>query len=302
MKTKFKFYLFSTFLLLILSCNKEDSNSYLPTKAALDNLFKLNLDYITQTATFNASNNDYVFTSAAGTVVRINGTCLRKNGNPVSGDVNLKFVEIFDRGTMAITNKSTMGYDANNELVALDSGGEILVKVFQDNVELTSTCSYRVDVLNSNTGGAKSGIEPWRGTIDSNNNLTWSRLPSSTNFQMTNSKYFCFLNEFEWFNYDRLLATGPSTNINVDLPSNYIDKSAVFLTTNGMPNSLGNINGKWRIGLNCNIIFLVEENGNFRYAIKPITVTDGIVITFNISDLSSTVSPTQMKEILNNLS
>jgi hypothetical protein len=39
-------------------------------------------------------------TSAKGVTIKINGNCLTKNGNPVTGSVDIEYVELFDKGHM----------------------------------------------------------------------------------------------------------------------------------------------------------------------------------------------------------
>lgn len=302
MNTYQKFILLFAISIIVLSCKKDESIEYVPTKAALKSLYDTNFNALKQTATFDASNTNFVFTSAAGTTLTINGSCLRKNGNTVTGNVDLEFYELYDRGTMAITNKPTMGYDSNGDLVPLESGGEFLIKVKQGGVELTTSCGVILATPTSNTGGTQSNMQSFEGTTDANGELTWAQVPTNDYWVTTNpDKYNAFLTQFSWFNYDKLPATGPRTNITVNVPSMYANASTVFLSTKLKPSQLGGVGGKWNIGLECNIIMLAEESGNFKYAIKSITVVNNHVVTFNESDLSAPVSPAQLKQILNNL-
>ncbi len=290
---------------IIIGCSKNDETNaplaeYVPTKAALSNLFSSNLEAIKQKATFDPTTN-YTFTSTAGSTVTIYGGSLLKNGVAVTGNVDLEFIEVFDRGMMALTNKTTMGTDTNGDLVALDSGGEFLVTVKQGGVNLTTSSPYELKTPTANTGGTKTGIQPFSGTVGANGDISWAPAQINEFYVTTNpNKYNALLSTFNWFNYDKLPASGPRTSIQVNIPSQYINASTVFLSTNTMPNSLGGIAGKWNIGLACNIIFLAEENGNFRYAIKPITVVNNQVVTFNTSE-TAIATPAQMKTILNNL-
>lgn len=54
-------------------------------------------------------------TSAKGVKLNINGDCLTKNGNPVTGEVNIEYIELFDKGNMLVTNKPTMGLTADGK-------------------------------------------------------------------------------------------------------------------------------------------------------------------------------------------
>lgn len=302
MKTTIKL-LITSIIFTTLSCskNQDETPVYTPTKAALTNLYNANFEALKQTATFDASNTNFVFTSNAGTTLTINGTCLRKGSDPVTGNVDLEFYEIYDRGTMAITNKPTMGYDGT-DLVPIETGGEFLIKVKQNGVELKSICGFNLSTPASITGGIKSGMQGFMGSVDSNGELTWAQAQGNDFWVTTNpDKYNTFLSQFGWFNYDRFPVTGPRTSITVNIPSKFVNASTVFLSTKLKPGELGGIGGKWNIGLECNIIMLSEENGNFRYAVKSITVVNNQVVTFNESELSNPVTPAQMKQTLNNL-
>lgn len=271
--------------LSLFSCKKNEPTQKLPTAQSLKKLFDANLNNIKQTATFDAATT-FTFTSAKGTEVVIDGTCLRKNGNPVTGNVQLEFVELYDRATMAITNKPTIGINTLGEEEILESGGEFNIKVMQDGVALTTTCNYTIDVPTSLTGGTKPDMLPFNGTVDGNGKLTWEVAPNAELYVKTNpDKYAAILSNFNWFNCDKFYADPrPKTSISVLIPSGYANASTTFLSTNARPNSLGGIGGKYPIGLECNIIFVTEDNGNFRYAIKPLTLVNNQQVSFSISE------------------
>ena len=285
----------------LFSCKKSEPTQQLPTAQTLNNLFDANLNSIKQTATFDAATT-FTFTSAQGTQITIDGSCLRKNGNPVTGNVQLEFVEIYDRGTMAMTNKPTMGINANNEEELLESGGEFNIKVTQDGVALTTTCFVPIDVPTSITGGTKPGMQGFNGAIDANGKLTWELATGVDFWVKTNpDKYASLLSDFSWFNCDKFYADPrPKTGITVLVPTGYANASTTFLSTNAKPNSLGGLGGKYPIGLECKIIFVTEDNGNFRYAVKPMTLVANQQVTFSISE-TTLATPAQFKAALNAL-
>jgi hypothetical protein len=67
-------------------------------------------------------------TSAKGVSITINGNALTKNGSPVTGPIDITYVEIFDKGSMLVTNKPTMGIMADGKHAMLKSGGEFSSK------------------------------------------------------------------------------------------------------------------------------------------------------------------------------
>ncbi|MFN8283304.1 MAG: hypothetical protein U0U67_08830 [Chitinophagales bacterium] len=286
----------------LISCKKNEAVAYKPTAQALSNLFNISLNNIKQTATFDAATT-FTFTSAQGTTITIDGTCLRKNGNPVTGNVELEFVELYDRASMAMTNKPTIGINASNEEEVLESGGEFYLNVTQNGVSLTTTCYIPIEVPTAITGGTKTGMQPFNGTTDANGKLTWEVAPASDFYVKTNpDKYASVLPAFGWFNCDRFYNDPrPKTHITVLVPAGYANASTVFLSTNAVPNSLGGIGGsKYPVGLDCNIIFVTEENGNFRYAIKPMTLVADQHVTFSISE-TRLATAAQFKAALNAL-
>lgn len=276
-----------------VSCNSDDngdSYTYVPTSQSFRALFDDALESRIQTATFDAETTLY-FTSEKGVLLTIYGNCLRKNGNPVTGNVDLEFVEILDRASMLVTNKPTMGVE-NGETKLLTSGGEFYINVTQDGVELTLDCGMMLSAPTSLTGGTDNAMLPFAGTIDQDGDLIWEQTVTGEFWigqaQAAGSEnYNVLYNSFGWFNYDRFVDyTGPRTAISFMVPQGYgNDNSMVFMTTNDFPNSLGTTYGEFPVGLNVNFIFVTEENGLFRYAIKP---TEALVpnhqVTFSLSE------------------
>src|SRR5690606_24751639 len=103
----------------------------------------------------------------------INGSCLTKNGDAVTGAVDLEFVEIFDKATMLMTNKPTMGLLPNGDKALLISGGEFYVNATQNGLPLETTCDFQLIVPTALTGGTDNDMILWNGTIDENGNLAW---------------------------------------------------------------------------------------------------------------------------------
>ncbi len=298
-----KIFVILTCTITLFSCKKTEQTQIqiLPTAQSLKNLFDANLNSIKQTASFDAATT-YTFTSAQGTTLVINGSCLRKNGNPVTGMVQLEFIEVYDRATMALTNKLTMAINGNNEEEVLESGGEFYVNATQDGISLTTTCGMSLKVPTSITGGTKAGMQLFDGAIDSAGNLSWTVTTAQDFYVQSNpDKYAVILSSFGWYNCDKFFNDPrPKTAITVLIPSGYENASQVFLSTNEVPNSLGRTGGDYPIGLECNIIFVTEDNGNFRYVIKPITVVNNQQVVFSISE-TALATAAQFKAVINAL-
>lgn len=155
--------------------------------------------------TFDAATT-FTFVSQDGVTLTINGNLLRKNGNVVTGNVNLEFVEIFDRGSMLVANKPTMGIE-NGEIKLLNSGGEFYINMKQDDVNLTVGSPIYLRVPTSLTGGTDINMLAFTGYINEDNNLIWEQ-DTTTQLQVNVSPtgeeqfYFVALNVFGWFNCD----------------------------------------------------------------------------------------------------
>jgi hypothetical protein len=102
--------------------------------------------------------------------------------------------------------------------------------------------------------------------------------------------YNSFNVEFGWFNCDRFASfTGPMTDIEIIVAEGYDNtNSAIFIAIEGEPNTLGNLYGEYPVGLECYIIFVsVDEDGNWVYAVKPVTLTADASYTFTQDELNT---------------
>lgn len=294
--------------IILVSCNQDefeiiDGTENVPTAAVLKNLFKTELDRKTTIVPYNVS-SDLTYTSLNGVQLSITSSCLRKNGNPVTGLVQLHYVEIFDKGNMLVTNKPTLG-KIGSDLELIETGGEFYIQVKQDGVNLTLTCPYVLDIPTSLTGGTKPGMRPFKGTITTDEELEWNEQLTSfeiiTNSHASTPIYQAIVPEMGWFNCDRYNAfTGPKTDITVNVPAGYGSSSAVFLSVKTFPNMLGNTYGKFPVGLDCFVIFVTEQDGKFRYAIKPQVLTANQQITFSLSE-TTTVTSSELTAVINAL-
>lgn len=276
-----------------ISCNLDDGpsqNIYIPTATEFESLFAESLSNHTQTATFDAGTT-FTFTSEKGVKLTINGNCLKNNGAPVTGNVDLEFIEIFDRGNMLVTNKPTMGLQ-DGEHRLLTSGGEFYVNATQNGQQLTLDCYMTLNVPTALTGGTDNEMLPFNGNINADGELVWEQ-STSTDFWIGTSQaagsegYNALYSSFGWFNCDRFVDyTGPKTTITALVPQGYGNgNSFVFQASADFPNSLGKIYGEFPVGLDSYLIFVTEESGLFRYAIKPSEpLQAGHTVTFTMAE------------------
>ncbi len=277
------------FLAGFSSCKKSSSNTGtdIPTDATKFNaLMDAGFKSLLQTATFDASNTSYVYTSPKGTAVFIDGSCLRKNGNAVTGTVKLEFFEAYEFSDMIIANKAVMGLNSSGKLEPLITGGQYYINVSQDGVNLTTNCSVSIETSANHTGGYDSEMVGWTGYFDKGN-LLWKEDPQvAINGAKgeVGSFYNIEIPGFGWFNCDKFMGDSrPKTDLNVTVPSSYVDASYVYVIIKGEPYTMGLASyGQWPIGAELYLIFVTESSGNYKWEMKEITVQNNMSIAFEV--------------------
>lgn len=291
-----------------------------PTKEGFNSIRTQALKDLTQTKTFKAEEG-ITFTSNRGTQIAIFPNCLLDNAyNPVSGEVTLSFIEMYERGDMVMTNKPLLGRDNNGDLAPLVTGGQYNLQVFKGDQALNSGCHFTVSIKASNTGGLDDEMILWNGIIGEDGNLAWEEVNREEQKEMLNpnaqaATYDVWGSEFGWTNIDRFYNDPrPKTQIKVAVPSVYNhNNSAVYLAYDGEPNILAQLDtydnvehyfsehyGFVPIGMSLHVIFVSESNGSVVYAIKRVTIAANATITISESELNTT-SRAQLIEMINTL-
>jgi len=295
------------FLLLIsfVSCDTSDGDDIKllpPTAAAFKSISEKGVKRNTQNFTMTAGTGVVTLTSAKGVKLYINGDCLTKNGNPVTGQVDIEYIELFDKGNMLVTNKPTMGIMPDGKKNLLISGGEFFIKATQGGVELQTSCLLKMIVPTSLTDGYDNLMTLWTGIIDEDGELAWKDARGADGkggVEGVGANYFVTFGNFGWTNVDRFYSDPrPKTTILVDVPEGFDNKnSAVYLSYDGEgTNALAKLDtytaeglfsehyGQIPVGLACHIIFVTEDNGNWRYAVKGVTTTANAVYNFTLAE------------------
>lgn len=298
--------------LIATSCkdNSTELRLALPTAAGFKELRNQALKDLTQTKTFKAE-EPLNFTSVKGTTVSINANCLRQQDNtPVTGDVTLSFIEIFDRGNMTATNKPVMGKDGSGNLLPLVTGGQYNLEIKQGDKTLKTGCLIYVSVPAANTGSLDDAMKLWKGTINEDGNLVWNEDSDAENGKEAgirantqNSNYDIWGTSFGWTNVDRFYNdVRPKTQIKVTIPTGYNNtNSGVFLAYENEKNVLAQLDtydseehffsehyGFIPIGMNLHVIFVSESNGSIAYVIKKVTIVKDAIINISDSEISTT--------------
>jgi len=291
---------------VIFSCNPderlEENLGTPPSAADFQNVKDQALDNYTQNFQFDVSDGNVTLTSQNGVQININANCLTLNGNAVTGTIDLEYVELFNKGSMLSTNKPSMGELPNGDKALLISGGEFFVEATQNGIPLSTNCSYQLIVPANLTGVADPAMTLWEGEIAEDDTLTWDEVDDATGqggVFVEGTEYYSILENFGWNNIDRFYSdTRPKTQIQVQAPVGYnYTNSAVYLSYDGEDSGLaqldtydGTLNlfsehyGQIPIGLECHLIFVTVEDGNWKYAIKPVTIVANDIITFTSSE------------------
>ncbi|MEC4004095.1 hypothetical protein OX283_005470 [Flavobacterium sp. SUN052] len=297
--------------LALTSCSNDDNSAnepIVPTAQAFSNLQNAALASVTQNFTLTAESGITTLTSAKGVTIKIDGAGLRKNGAPVTGTVTVEYAEVFDGGKMLTADKTTMGLNGSGQMEAMKSGGEYFIQARQGGVDLTTVTPIQVKIPSSLTGAATdTGMQLWTGQAPTatSNMLAWIPTPGTNgalNFggpQGSNDSYNVGFTGFGWTNVDRFAGvTGPKTLLLATVPTGYNDSNcAIYLHYDGLGTQLAKFDryltatqqfsehyGQIPVGLQCHAIFVTEDNGQWRYAIKAITVQTGDVYNFTFSE------------------
>ncbi|SMG33031.1 hypothetical protein SAMN05661096_02061 [Marivirga sericea] len=297
-------------MVLFYGCNDDDPVNEVvpeemietPTSEEFRQLQASVLDQIRQETQFEAEEG-IEFESEKGVLLEIYAGTLKLDGEAVTGPVDLEFIEIFDASRMLATNKPTMGIRENGNKALLISGGEFYVNVTQNGEQLDISNHMKLVVPTDLTGGADQEMTLWNGQTDENENLAWEedRLgpDGAGNLFVEGDQYYGFLSGFGWSNVDRFYNDPrPKTTLEVIVPNGYhIQNCSVYLYYDGEPYALAQLDtfnetansfsehyGEIPIGLEMHVIFITEEDGEWKYSIQPQTVADGDVYTFEEDD------------------
>lgn len=289
-----------------------------PTAAEFNALRESALEDLRQRKTFIIEEG-LEFTSAKGAIISIYPECIQTQaGATASGEANFTFIEIYDRGTMSLTNKPVMGKDNSGNLLPLITGGQYNIQITQGDKVLKPGCPFNVQIPTANTGGADSEMILWTGTIDEEGNLTWDEnrgQKDGLGLNEAGTHYNFFDNQFGWTNVDRFYNDNrPKTKIMVIPPTGYNNtNSGIYLSYEGEPNLLAQLDvfnsvdnyfsehyGFIPIGMNVHVIFISENNGAATYAIKKVKIAANESITIANNELKI-ASKAQLVSLINEL-
>lgn len=232
-----------------------------------------------------------------------------EDGTPINGYIHVDYVEVFTIEKMVSLNKPTMGFNPQTgERELLVSGGEFYLMIKDSNgTQVTLNQPIQVNIATNNSQASPNGMLLWNGVTDPNGSFWWNNAAvSDVSFAngspvfQEGSAYNVLINNsssFGWYNCDKFYSDPrPKTDMMVQVPSGFDQtNSSVFVAFENEKNALmhmysfdatynmyGTPQPAIPDGINAHIIFVGEQNGQYKYQIISTVITGGSPV-FNIS-------------------
>lgn len=327
MKNMYKLSIIMALLVILGSCQK-DKNNVTPIDKIfpprVEDFAKIRNDALQKRMQkFRISvGNNMEMTSESGVSIRLNQYALKINGEPVSGEIDVEFLELYDSGNMLVTNKRTMGQHPNGDRSLIITGGAFYINASQDGVPLDRETQISLEVPGELTGGVDEEMILWDGELDEDGNLTWipmdvenPEVGKRNGLGFEGTSYYAFFADFGWTNIDKFYNDPrPKTELWVKAPEGFNGKnSAIYLKYKGEGNALASLDvfdtekqlftehyGPIPIGIECHLIFATESEGMWRVGVKSLTIEEDKVYEFVGSD-TNLMSESDLVNLINEL-
>ena len=295
---------FAIFTLVLLFSRCANDSNGTSTETNFSKLKGKALSSITQNFHFNAGSGYVSFTTIKGVNISFNSDDLTLNGNPVSGQIVLKVIEIFDGATMLTTGMHTMGLMSDGNHAVMTSGGEFYINATKNDHQLAIDSSISLQIPTALTEGDNGGNPDMTLWNFAEEDTVWvQQVTEIVNgngvFMDGQETYVAYFNHFGWTNVDCFYDDPrPKTTILASVPAGYnAQNSSIYLHYDGKGNVLALLDsydsttglfsehyGQIPIGLVCHVIFTTEDNGKWRYAIKATTIAAGDIYNFTTAE------------------
>ncbi|MBL6447039.1 hypothetical protein JMN32_12015 [Fulvivirga sp. 29W222] len=307
-------FIFSMMSVTLIGCNNDDQeipnpDVKVPDGEALQNKYVEFLESETQTFSINIDNGGSV-TSAQGTYLYFSPNSMQDaQGNEVTGDIDIEFIELYDKAQMLLGDKSTRGRQEDGSIATLVSGGEFFVNAQKDGeqLQLMPGIGFQIMVETDNLDmGMQLFVNENEDCVEVDCDVIWEQANGrleAGDAQGGNGEgggvYYGFADNFGWTNIDRWYSDPrPKTTLFVDVPEGYDNTNCgVFLSYDGEPTALAKLDvydeetelftehyGQIPIGLEVHFIVLSVIDDQYYYAIQGATITENHVEI--IGDLS----------------
>ncbi|WP_111706871.1 hypothetical protein [Lutibacter citreus] len=288
---------------------------------ALNDRFQNNRIDALEEFTLDAATGGMI-TGSQGTNVTFQPNSFGINGTPVTGQVIIQLIEIYDKGSMVLNNRSTLGMRANGDKEALKSAGEFFINAIQGANELELLEMASVESRPVDFADLDGGMKIFRGGPDNDcdgidDDCDWVEADEDKNGEQDDPQirdaqgadgafatYNYNIGTFGWTNLDRWYSyTGAKTDIFIDVPAEFNqDNCAVYLSYDGEATALARMDvyntslemftehyGLIPVGLEVHIIMVAEIDGVLNYAIQGTTIVEDHIEV--ITSLSPTTQP-----------
>jgi len=287
--------------LTFTSCKKPEENEPKADGAALAELFDSNRIDAMQTFTIDMEGGAVV-TGSQGTQVTFPANSVGLNGVPVSGNIEVELIEIYDRASMLMQNMPTSGVKPNGDQEALKSAGEFFLNATQNGNQLEILTPVNIKSRGV-VPGAWEPMQVFRAGDDANDTDLWREADENEDgatdnaeggegpgpngsfvlFSVFDTSAFGWTNLDRWYNY-----AGQLTDIYIDTPDDFDgDNCEVFLTYDGEATALARMDiydsglgmftehyGRIPVGQAVHIILIAEIDDVLHYTIQGTTVVD----------------------------
>jgi hypothetical protein len=302
-----------------ISCNEGDPKPEVIKPGADDlvNLvFEENLEDMKQAFSLNSETGGDII-GTQGTTIRFfaNGF-LKSNGDAVTGNVDVKLIELYKKSDMLLTKMPTQGKTDDGKIALLVSGGEFYINATQNGEQLKPNGNYMIIAPTETTGGEDTDMKPFEGVEECDNDgceVVWKQQDRDIKIGaadgqggLIESAYQVFQSQFGWTNIDRWYSDPrDKTTIFVDVPEGYDNTNcAVYLSYDGEGSALALFDtynagtglftehyGLIPIGLEVHFIMVSVIDDQWYYSIHAATIGANHVETF------TTLQPTTEAEL-----
>lgn len=211
-------------------------------------------------------NGSFTFVSKKGVKVEVSNLGTEGHWGETGDEVTCTFIELYDKGVMALVNRPTMGIYPNRDesgyfdvttdeygRIATEgyrgfiiTGGEFYFDIKVKGKQLTNY-GIHMEVPAKNTGGLQDDMLLWQGNVNEKDDLTFTEIPVQTEMGFLHGdeeseNYVLYLNgwsnlpaEIGWSNIDKYAGVeGEQTQFFVKVPVGYnYENSAIYLGVKG---------------------------------------------------------------------
>ena len=299
---------FAAFALFVACSRNMETVPANLASAGIKTLFDNQIKNHIQTFTLNAAAGGAIV-GKEGTRITFPANSFYRGGVPVTGNVQVELVELYDRTSMLLTNKTTIARNQDGLYEPLVSAGEFGLRASQNGTDIGIQANLAFQSRPSNTFDPAMDIYqaqdsiPITDTLGTNLGTVWQQVADTVNHcsQYNQIGTYCFnfwaINRTGWIwcNIDSspfFTSYTQPTKLNVQLPAQYdYNKARVFVIINGV-NAVyqapwnSNIQSFQSLALyaknaHIQIISVLDDNGTLKYAIQPHYLTANTTLTLN---------------------